>query len=29
MDTYKIEWKKSATKELKKINRNDIPKILS
>ena len=28
MDTYKIGWKKSATKELKKINKNDIPKVL-
>ena len=29
MDIYKIEWKKSATKELKKINKNDIPKVLN
>ena len=29
MDTYKIEWKNSARKELKKINKRDIPKILN
>lgn len=29
MDIYKIEWKKSAIKELKKINKKEIPKILN
>jgi len=29
MDSYNIKWKKSALKDLKKINRTIIPKIIS
>lgn len=29
MATYNIQWKASAKKELKKLNRSDIPKIIS
>ena len=29
MATYNIQWKASAKKELKKLNRLDIPKIIS
>lgn len=28
MDSYRIEWKKSAVKELKRIDKSDIPAIL-
>ena len=29
MDLYKLIWKSSAKKELKKINRSDIPRIIT
>ncbi|MBF0113013.1 MAG: type II toxin-antitoxin system RelE/ParE family toxin [Desulfamplus sp.] len=28
MDSYKIEWKESASKELKKLDRSSIPRII-
>jgi len=29
MDSYKLKWKSSTKNELKKINRSDIPKIIT